>query len=71
MPLYDFQCKECGEVFEVTLRFSEADRMPACPKCESPKTKKVISKVASFTVSGSGSSTSNSSTSCGTSGGFT
>ena len=69
MPLYEYRCTKCGEEFEVNLRFSEADRIPACPKCESPKTKKMISKVASFTVSGSSSSTS--STSCGTSGGFT
>jgi putative FmdB family regulatory protein len=71
MPLYEYRCSKCGEEFEINLRFSEADRIPACPKCESPKTKKIISKVAVYTVSGSGSSSSTSSNSCGTSGGFT
>ena len=45
MPLYDFQCAKCGEVFEVMLRFSEADKIPACPKCESKNTKKKLSKI--------------------------
>jgi len=70
MPLYDFQCKDCGEAFEENLRFSESDRLPVCPKCESKNTKKKISKVASFiTSSSSGSSYSTSNSSCGTQGG--
>ncbi|MBI5353641.1 MAG: zinc ribbon domain-containing protein [Chloroflexi bacterium] len=72
MPLYDFQCKECGEIFEVTLRFSEADRIPACPKCESKNTKKQLSKIAAFvTSSSSGSQGSASNSNCGSQGGFT
>jgi putative FmdB family regulatory protein len=71
MPLYDFQCAKCGEVFEVMLRFSEADKIPACPKCESKNTKKKLSKVVSFTTSTSGFNGSTSNSSCGTQGGFT
>lgn len=26
MPLYDYQCNECGEVFELMVRFSEPAR---------------------------------------------
>ena len=35
MPLYEYRCNECGAEFEMMLRFSEADRRPVCPKCES------------------------------------
>jgi len=70
MPLYEFRCTKCGEEFEMNLRFSEADKLPVCPKCASSKTRKKISKVASFVTTSSGSSSSVSSSSCGT-GGFT
>ena len=69
MPFYEYRCNECGEAFEKMLRFSESDRIPACPKCESPNTQKKLSKVASFgTASSEPASTSSSS--CGSRGGF-
>lgn len=74
MPLYEYRCDKCGQEFEMNLRFSEADKLPACPKCKKPNAKKKISKVASFTVSGSGygsSTSSSSNSSCNSSSGFT
>lgn len=47
MPLYEYQCKDCGESFEKMMRFTEADLIPLCPQCESPNTRKKISSVAS------------------------
>jgi putative FmdB family regulatory protein len=69
MPIYEYHCNECGEAFEMMLRFSEADRIPVCPRCESPNTQKKLSKVVSF---GTGSSDVSDSTSsgCGSHGGF-
>ncbi len=64
MPFYEYRCTECGAEFEMMLRFSESDRRPACPKCESPQTQKKLSTVASFGAASSGSSGS-SSASCG------
>jgi putative FmdB family regulatory protein len=52
MPLYEYRCNDCGTEFEMMMRFSEADRRPECPACESRKTQKKLSAVASF---GSGS----------------
>ena len=37
MPLYDYQCKDCGEVFEVraTIKEKETGLVLVCPKCGS------------------------------------
>ena len=44
MPIYEFQCEECGEVFEeLVLR---KDEEVECKKCKSKKVKKLVSKVA-------------------------
>ncbi len=67
MPLYEYRCKTCGEVFEKMVRWSEADRNPVCPKCQSQDTQKKMSQVASF---GSSSSSTSGGSSCGSSGRF-
>jgi|WetSurMetagenome_2_1015567.scaffolds.fasta_scaffold539536_1 putative FmdB family regulatory protein len=73
MPLYEYHCNDCGEDFDKMVRFSEADRTQACPKCESQETHKKISVAASFGSFGSSLSSagsSSSSSSCGSRGGF-
>jgi putative FmdB family regulatory protein len=69
MPIYEYECNQCGEAFEKMMRFSEADQIPACPHCQSPNTHKKISKVMSLGVLG-GDSYGSSQSSCGSSGGF-
>lgn len=64
MPLYEYQCMECGDNFELLVSFSEAKDHKTCPKCTSPNTTRLISTFASsgFTTgSTSGSSCSSSS----------
>ena len=34
MPIYEYECNQCGEAFEKMMRFSEADQIPACPHCQ-------------------------------------
>ena len=70
MPIYEYRCKNCGAEFEKQLRFSEANQIPICPKCKSTQTRKKISSVVSFSANPSSSST-GTSASCGTGGGFT
>jgi putative FmdB family regulatory protein len=70
MPIYEYECNQCGKPFEKIVRFSEADQIPACPKCESKDTHKKISAVFSFGISGFG-AISSSSDGCGSQGGFT
>ena len=65
MPLYEYRCKDCGHVFEKMMRFSEADRAPICPHCQSQETHKKVSAVASF-GSSSGSAEFGGGSSCGT-----
>ncbi|MEZ5338480.1 MAG: zinc ribbon domain-containing protein [bacterium] len=52
MPLYDFQCEECGEVFEVERSMTDNSK-ESCPKCKSRRTVKVFSS-AGIQFRGSG-----------------
>ncbi len=68
MPLYEYRCPDCGHEFEMMLRFSESNKIPACPRCEGIRTQKKLSTVATFANSGSGYQSTGSS--CASSGGF-
>ncbi len=70
MPIYEYQCHDCGREFEKMVRFSEADHDQICPACQSLNTKKKISTFASLGGSG-GEGNVSSGSSCGSSGGFT
>lgn len=61
MPLYEYRCNDCGEVFEKMVRFSEADQYPTCPYCESQDTHRKLSTIAAMGGSLSGTSGSSSS----------
>jgi len=56
MSTYDSEYKECGNVSEGLLRFSELDQQVVCPNCGSEKTERVssIPYIESETVAGSG-----------------
>ncbi len=45
MPLYDYQCHACGEVFEVRATFKQKEEglHPICPSCESEEAEQVVS----------------------------
>jgi putative FmdB family regulatory protein len=47
MAVYEFECGDCGERFEVTMAMSEHDRLrehaPACPKCGKTETHQLVS----------------------------
>ena len=44
MPIYNFQCQHCAEVFEVkaTFKEKEAGLEPECPLCHSKETHQLI-----------------------------
>ena len=39
MPIYDFSCRACGNVFEALVRKDE----PACPQCASKDLERLVS----------------------------
>ncbi|QCX33257.1 zinc ribbon domain-containing protein [Caloramator sp. E03] len=40
MPLFNYKCLECGNIFEELVR--TADEKVACPKCKSNKVEKKL-----------------------------
>ena len=44
MPIYNFECKQCAEIFEVRASFKEkeAGLEPECPLCHSKETSQRI-----------------------------
>lgn len=41
MPTFDFECSDCNEVFEFNRSFGSSEH-PACPKCKSTNTQKLM-----------------------------
>ena len=52
MPIYEYQCDDCGSKFEVFKKISEKDN-EKCPHCSSEKVKRLISS-GGFILKGSG-----------------
>ena len=53
MPIYEYQCIQCNEKFEVRQSIGEDGSKLSCPKCHSPNLKRLIS---SFSVARSATS---------------
>lgn len=51
MPVYEYECLSCGQIHEVTQRFSD-DPLIECPDCKGA-VRKLISRT-SFVLKGSG-----------------
>jgi putative FmdB family regulatory protein len=45
MPLYEYVCPECQQLFEKRVAIAEADQA-ACPRCGSQHTKRQLSRIA-------------------------
>jgi len=70
MPMYDYRCKNCDEVFEELVISSIApDEEIKCPKCGQNKSERLLSApMISTGGSSKGTSTSSRSSGCGRSG---
>ncbi|HKT89654.1 MAG TPA: zinc ribbon domain-containing protein [Candidatus Sulfotelmatobacter sp.] len=55
MPLYEYQCRKCGHVFEKLRRIADADSHLECPKCASDEVERQFSTFASGGCGTSGS----------------
>jgi putative FmdB family regulatory protein len=52
MPLYEYQCRKCGQTFELLRGMKDADDRLKCPHCRSTKVERQFS---SFAAGGCGS----------------
>ena len=41
MPMFDFECEDCGKHFEELL-FEDDEALPPCPACKSPRVVKLL-----------------------------
>jgi putative FmdB family regulatory protein len=65
MPLFEYECRQCGHQFEALVIGS---RTPACPKCKSEDLEKRVSRVG-MAGSASYGGSSRPSSGCGSGGG--
>jgi putative FmdB family regulatory protein len=49
MPLYEFDCPDCGKPFERLVRSAAAVSEVVCPSCGSPRVRKRLSLFATRT----------------------
>lgn len=69
MPMYDYRCKNCDEVFEeLVFSSATADEEIKCPKCCQNKSERLLSAPMISTGGKSSSITTSSSSGCGSSG---
>ena len=52
MPIYEYQCKECGHVFDALQKMSDAP-LTVCPDCGEPGLRKLLS-APNFRLKGGG-----------------
>lgn len=52
MPIYDYRCSKCGEVFEFIQKHTDPQKR-TCPKCNTESLEKQLT-ACSFTIKGGG-----------------
>ena len=68
MPIYEFKCHGCGNVFERLCFASDGERDITCPVCEGDEVEKLLSSFSSVSSSGIGQALTSSG--CSSGGGF-
>lgn len=56
MPIYEFDCHDCGESFDKLVRSASRVSEVTCPSCASPEVKKKLSLFSSKVSGGTRSS---------------
>jgi len=71
MPIYEFECKNCGNIFEYLCLKSSDKEQACCPLCGRKDTNVLLSAFSSMSSTNSqGKGARSSSSSCSPSGGF-
>jgi putative FmdB family regulatory protein len=55
MPIYEFECRKCGEIFEALRPMDDTGRTLTCPECGAKAPKKIFSTFATGGCSSPGS----------------
>jgi putative FmdB family regulatory protein len=53
MPIYEYKCNDCGNLYELLLPRMEEKPRP-CPKCTSANTEKLMSAIGGISMGGGG-----------------
>lgn len=54
MPIFEFRCVECGNVFEKIFLPSDAEVDMQCPECKSDALERVVSRTSHIMARGAG-----------------
>jgi len=54
VPIYEFNCQECRQLFDVMGSYSTRTAVQVCPSCESTNTRAVFSTFASLKAGAGG-----------------
>lgn len=52
MPLFEYQCRDCGQIFEVFTQRRQLSSAPKCPACGKTDVERVLSAFSGTTGSG-------------------
>ena len=55
MPIYEYRCKKCNEIFEQFQSIGAGNENLLCPKCNTPRPERIFSAFSSAGVSAVGS----------------
>ncbi len=58
MPLYEYECQNCGHVFEVFTQRREVAAQPRCPACGKANAERILSAFSATSGGGGGCTTS-------------
>jgi putative FmdB family regulatory protein len=54
MPIYEYECSQCGHCFEKLMFTGDDDRDLKCPACGTPQIRKLVSCAGTLSISGGG-----------------
>jgi putative FmdB family regulatory protein len=52
MPIFEYQCQECGHIFEKFQLVRQNAVLPPCPRCQTPETRQLLSRFSSPSADG-------------------
>lgn len=70
MPIYEYDCDDCQEPFELFIRSMSAKVNPVCPKCggDAARAEKKVTAASALGIGGDGLARGSSSAACAPSG---